>query len=555
MVEKLINSINQISLPITEKEKEPDQFYNQVFSLMIDKYPKIYTEFRITRNNKGLLIEPKNKKKCDAIINKFIKEAYHLDNIQELTDTQDIETITLSKYKTSSSPHSTEENSKPVKNKGKERILEEVPPILEQPSSSQQRTFKPIEFKWEEIDEPSSSSRTPSVSTTTRENTRRNGAPSVSNFSNYDDYRQYKITQSKLNNLKDVVTSWASMFVIPPDQPCPWQSDIDQIPKKSPLDFYKLDIPKLSGIKEEAQKYLDDFIRFNNNYISIPSEKDLIEFFVSSQSNDFIKKRLRSFIQDESPDSFATVAQFFIANFGTRTIVEQIHFWNNFRLNYKNPNKSKLALDNTASVLKFSEYDKAAKILSILPESWRYELIDNDIIPSYTNPMYNDVWDFINNKLAKQALIKEYNFIISSRFGGGSKTNKKNNKEKTSEDNKENHNSKSNKLGYKAFKKENKYKRKESYKTTIYPATKLSEEDIKKEIVENIENHFSLHTTEIEEIEISSLVSFYTDEVEEIKEKTETIQKEVKNIQQNCQVTEIKYTKAVIPVLSESKKK
>jgi len=68
MIEKLINSIHQISFPITEKEKEPDQFYNQVFFLMMDKYPKIKTEFKITRNSKGLLIQPKDKKKCDALI-------------------------------------------------------------------------------------------------------------------------------------------------------------------------------------------------------------------------------------------------------------------------------------------------------------------------------------------------------------------------------------------------------------------------------------------------------------------------------------------------------
>ena len=208
------------------------------------------------------------------------------------------------------------------------------------------------------------------------------------------------------------------MFTIPPDQPFPRQTGIDQISKKSPLDFYKLNVPTFSGIKEDALKYLEEFIRFNNNYISIPSEKDLINFFVASQTNNYIKSKLSNYVTNESPNNFATVAQYFIANFGTRTIAEQIKFWNNFRLNYNNPNKSKQSLDNTANVLKFTDYDKSAKVLSILPESWRYELIDESIIPSETPPMYEELWDYINNKLAKQALIKEYNFIISSRFEG-----------------------------------------------------------------------------------------------------------------------------------------
>ena len=434
----------------------------------------------------------------------------------------------------------------------KERILEEQPPIFEIPSTSQRRIYKPLEFGWEETEDPSSSSRTPSVSTTTRENTRRNKAQSESEFSTYEDYRHYKISQAKVNALREVVKSWTSMFTIPPDQPFPRQTDIDKIPKKSPLDFYKLNVPPFSGIKEDASKYLEEFIRFNNNYISIPSEKNLINFFVASQTNNYIKAKLSNYVSNESPNNFATVAQYFIANFGTRTIAEQIKFWNNFRLNYNNPNKSKQALDMTVNVLKFTDYDKSAKILSILPENWKYELIDESIIPSETSPMYDELWDSINYKLAKQALIKEYNFIISSRFGGVNRSNYKT--EKKNEPNNDK-NEKKNKAGYKAYKKENKYKRNESYKSVVYPSKHLTEEDIRKEISQTLENHFTLQTTEIEEVKTPINLSFFTDEIEETKEKKEKIQNEIKTIQQHCQVREIQYTKGVIPILSSLKEK
>ena len=129
--------------------------------------------------------------------------------------------------------------------------------------------------------------------------------------------------------------------------------------------------------------------------------------------------------------------------------------------------------------------------------------------------------------------------------------NSNNDKSKTDEKNEK----KSNKSGYKAYKRDNKYKRQESYKTVIYPAKQLTEEDIKKEISQTLESHFTLKTTEIEEIEVQKNISFYTDEVEEMKEKKTKIQEEIKKIQQHCQVKEIQYTKAVVPILSTLKEK
>ena len=70
-----------------------------------------------------------------------------------------------------------------------------------------------------------------------------------------------------------------------------------------------------------------------------------------------------------------------------------------------------------------------------------------------------------------------------------------------------------------------------------------------------MENHFTLQTTEIEEVKTPENLSFFTDEIEEIKEKKEKIQNEIKTIQQHCQVREIQNTKGVIPILSSLKEK
>ena len=64
-----------------------------------------------------------------------------------------------------------------------------------------------------------------------------------------------------------------------------------------------------------------------------------------------------------------------------------------------------------------------------------------------------------------------------------------------------------------------------------------------------------MKTTKVEEVEITENLSFFTDEIEEIKEKKEKIQNEIKKIQQHCQVREIQYTKGVVPIMSSLKEK
>jgi len=381
----------------------------------------------------------------------------------------------------------------------------------------------------------------------------KNEADSMYKFDSTREFRQYKINKENLKIMQDAIEDFNTSPELN-EQPRPFLADDQNIPKKSPLDVFGLGPPTFDGIKEHAAKFISDFIKFCNSYISFANDDDFSEAFIKCLKQEDIRKGMISFRINNPNADFEDCCVYFIRRFGTRTIAENIHYWNNFSLNFKFPNSSRDRLESIAESLHFSKYDCSTRLFSVLPPRWKNELINDNIIPTEDHDFWEEIWQYINNTLAKETLMKDFDFIVSSRFGRGRPSYSKKRLNKINSDDAIKENNEKRK-GYKAYKKDNKYKRKESYKTIVYPATKLTEEDIKKEIVETIESHFTLQTTEIEEIETTNKVSFYTDELEELEEKKEIIQKKVKEIQQHCQVQEIQYTKTAIPILTSLRKK
>jgi len=244
-----------------------------------------------------------------------------------------------------------------------------------------------------------------------------NESHSAYKFDSNHAYRQYKINQQNLITMQGIIDGFNSSPELA-EQPQPFLSDILTIPKKSPLDVFGLGPPVFDGVKEHAQNFITEFIQFCNSYTS-SNDNDLSKAFIKCHKYDDIKKSLSFYLSNNPNSTFEDLCQFFITKFGTRTIAENIQFWNNFSLNYKFPNTSRERLESIAESLHFTKYDCSARLFSVLPFRWKKELIDSDIIPSPDNDFWEEIWQFINNTLAEESLVKEFDFIVSSRFGGG----------------------------------------------------------------------------------------------------------------------------------------
>jgi len=248
-------------------------------------------------------------------------------------------------------------------------------------------------------------------------NTLMNEANSAYNFDTKREYRQYKINQKNLISLQDFIDSFNYS---PPliEQPQPFLADIQQIPKKSPLDVFGLKPPQFDGIKEHAQTFVTEFIRFCNAYTTFHDDADLMKAFIKCHKYEDISRNLSKFTINNPSASFEDLIQFFITSHGTRSVAEHIQFWNSFRLNFKYPNESRKRLETAANALHFSKYYCSARLLSVLPYNWKKSIMQSNIIPTPDNDCWEDLWSFINNHLAEESLFREFDTIISSRFGG-----------------------------------------------------------------------------------------------------------------------------------------
>ena len=122
---KLVNTMKESAVPMIPQQQDPTAFNQQLIFTMIGKLPKIKELFRVTRDdNHQLKFIPKEGKKeeCVKACNAFFRQEYNID-AKEITPDINFDIITLSKYKTSTSPPSTQELVlEKKKNKGKERI-------------------------------------------------------------------------------------------------------------------------------------------------------------------------------------------------------------------------------------------------------------------------------------------------------------------------------------------------------------------------------------------------------------------------------------------------
>jgi len=404
---KLVNTLKESAVPVVAQKDNLTIFNQQLIFMMMDRLPKIQELFKVTRDeNHQIKFIPKEGKKdeCIRACNAFLRNTYNIDP-KDLTPDENFDFITLSKYKTSTSPPSTQELVLGRKNKGKEP--EKIDPYLEMfskppkapkissktPKASASKT--PLEIKANPIftmgDEE--------LHQETTFNTIMNEANSAYKFDSSKEYRQYKINQQNLISMQDIIDSFNSKPTLV-EQPQPFLNEIINIPKKSPLDVFGLGPPIFDGIKEHAQKFITDFIQFCNAYTSFSNDSDLSKAFIKCQKFDDIKKSLSSYLFNNPNASFEDLYQYFITKFGTRTIAENIKFWNNFSLNFKFPNDSRARLETIAESLHFSKYDCSVRLFSVLPYKWKKELIDINIIPSENNDNWEEMWEFINNTLA-----------------------------------------------------------------------------------------------------------------------------------------------------------
>jgi len=121
---KLVNTIKESAVPVIAQKDNPTAFNQQLIFMMIDRLPKIQDLFKVTRDESHQIkFVPKEGKKdeCIRACNAFLRNTYNIDP-KDLTPDENFDFITLSKYKTSNSPPSTQElvfGRK--KNKGKEK--------------------------------------------------------------------------------------------------------------------------------------------------------------------------------------------------------------------------------------------------------------------------------------------------------------------------------------------------------------------------------------------------------------------------------------------------
>jgi len=300
---------------------------------------------------------------CTKAMNSFLIKTYNIEP-EDLTPDDNFDIITLSKYKSSTSPPSTQQLVlKKKKDKGKGPSRED---------QSGQRLPKASSSKTPTIilDNPIFTMGEQELKQETEFNTIMNEANSAHKFDSVKEYRQYKINQQNLISLQEFIDSFN---LSPPlvEQPQPFLTDLQQIPKKSPLDVFGLKLPQFDGIKEHAQSFISEFIRFCNAYTSFHDDSDLIKAFIKCQKFENISKNLTNFINNNPTPSFEDLCQFFITSHGTRSISEHINFWNTFRLNFKFPNDSRSRLETAANALHFSKYDCSARLLSVLPIRWK----------------------------------------------------------------------------------------------------------------------------------------------------------------------------------------
>ncbi|KAL6602183.1 hypothetical protein U3516DRAFT_760369 [Neocallimastix sp. 'constans'] len=174
-------------------------------------------------------------------------------------------------------------------------------------------------------------------------------APSKRDFNSFEEYRQYKVTQSNLKHAKDFIENFSSHTPIKTSQLQPFFIDATNtnIQKKSPLDVFEMKPPVFDGNKDHAQ-----------------------------QSN-------------------------FIAKFDIKIIKELFETWTNYILDYKKSGSlSKKILEEAWNLL-------VHYIMRYLILGNRF-LKKKHLLPSNTNTHYIDIWNFILNCSSSSSSSNKY---------------------------------------------------------------------------------------------------------------------------------------------------
>lgn len=540
---KLASSIKEVSLPITQHDETT--YYNQIVFSLLNKYPKAKEEFRLIRNDQNQLVfQPKagKEQQCKNIINTFIHEYYNstMEEIKDITQGE-WEIITISKYKSSSSPPSTTVT----------------------PTQQKFNNFKP--FKIAEhygTTKPSTSQAPPQESPFTEyvreqqtiRNTQGNAARSAQGFEDMASYRNYKV---KSANLKEAIAFLNSNKTNAnlTEVPQPFLAQGPEVPKKSPLDGFNLKCPVFSGKKNQATSYLKSFIDYVNHYYVIPDQADLITCFINTQTDTKIKDYLSTEFSYNPNMDFQRMSELFLQKYGSFTIQEHLNFWNNFHIIQQNPEDSKRRIEQSCEALKFSKLQLSLKVFTSLPINWRKDIMLKNLLPTESNDHYEDIWLYINETLANEQIIRETEEMAAALSGGvvrrRNSFNKKKKNDKTIE------RPENNKRGYKAYKKDNKYKK--SHHMEVIEEKPLSEEEILKEINEELTSHQTIMGTRT--ISLPNAYSYMMaqteqespyEEFQRIKQKK---QEQINKAQEECALSEIKYTKAFIPMPNERQDK
>jgi len=380
--------------------------------------------------------------------------------------------------------------NKKDKGKGPEPIV--VPPQpfeIPMASTSKPKVINPP--SWPDSDE---------FERITKDNTKFNEVDSAKYFPSRALYREYKVVDSniaewaKSTAVKLSASNKRVSFQIPYTIS---YSDSSSEQAKEPATFQKIfNIKKLifSGKVEDADDFVYQFHNYLHHFAHPPNEEYLCSAFLSclpsSQRNYFYNKFLpaRGVGHGRISIPFNEILALFQTKFATYFIDEAQKLWTNLKLDKNHLDVFETKINKIAKILKISDYAKGLKVFEIMPKKWQEEAIKKNIcFATFSDDNFESIMRFVNKMALEERVLQdqrlEYlqlsgvrsqnqeiprNFDKTSRNGStrrkGKSTNttkklseSKHNKD-TDSKTKINHNT-GNKPGYKAYKRQNKYKK------------------------------------------------------------------------------------------------
>jgi len=463
----------------------------------ITRYPKTAILFDFKMDSNSFISDISIKKKFETythnLLNYIFNKYNTADDLSSLISMKTADVLNLPYRKFISSKN---------KDKGKSPEPIVVPPQpLDIPMASSSSP---------KIINPPSISDSEELEQLTKQNTKLNEADSVKYFPSRALYREYKVVDSnvaewvKSTAVKLSASNRKVSFQVPYKLT---YSDSSSEQAKDPATFQKIfniKKPMFSGNVEDADDFVYQFHNYLHHFAHPPNEEYLCTAFLSclpsSQRNYFYNKFLpaRGVGSSRISIPFNELLAHFQTKFATYSIDEAQKLWNNLKLEKNHLDVFETKINKISKILKISDYAKGLKVFEIMPKKWQEEAIKKNIcFANFSDDNFEPIMRFVNKMALEERVLQdqrtEYlqlsgvrsqnqeiprNFGKTSRKGSTrrkSKSTNKNNKltesqTKIDTDSKnKSKNTSKNKPGYKAYKRQNKYKknRQISYFNTV----------------------------------------------------------------------------------------